>query len=148
MLKSYISDQLKNHKEYGTPNSLELFETEDGVVALNSELRTSASAIKYYSKLKTYMKQFTNCEFNYIEDYVDLNNEEYSITVKETERVLRIIALKGDKKIDKVKLGFITIDLNNIKDLYTREYRDFINEFSNEYKDLVRKEFNRKFGLV
>jgi hypothetical protein len=38
---------------------------------------------------------------------------------------------------NKVKLGFITIDLNNIKDLYTREYKDFINEFSNEYKDLV-----------
>ena len=94
------------------------------------------------------MKQFTDCEFNYIEDYIDLNDEEYSIMIKETERVLRIIALKGDKRIDKVKLGFITIDLNNVKDLYTKEYKDFINEFSNEYKDLVRKEFNRKFSLV
>ena len=148
MLKSYLSAQLKNHKEYGTPNSLELFETDDGVVALNTELRTSASAIKYYSKLKAYMKQFTDCEFNYIEDYIDLNDEEYSIMIKETERVLRIIALKGDKKIDKVKLGFITIDLNNVKDLYSKEYKDFINEFSNEYKVLVRKEFNRKFSLV
>lgn len=148
MLKSYLSDQLKNHKEYGTPNSLELFEGTDGVIALNTELRTSKNAISYFTKLKTYMKQYTDCDFNYIENYFDLNKSEPSVLMKKTEKILRIIALKGDKKIDKIKLGIITIDLGKVKHLYKDEYKNFINEFSKEYIDLVRKEFNKKFGMV
>ena len=148
LLKSYLQDQLNNHREFGIPSNLELFRDDDGFISLNTELRTSESAIKYFSKFKQFMNQYIDCDFNYHEKYYDCKTNEFNVLLKKTERIIRIIALKSDKKNEDLKLGIITIDIESFKDYYTGSYRNIINEFSKEYSTLVRKEFNKLYGKI
>ena len=146
LLKSYLHDQYNNHNEFGIPSNFELFKDDDGYITLNNELRTSESAIKYFTKFKQFISQYIDCNFNYHEKYYDCKTNVFDVLLKKTERIIRIIALKPDKDIEELKLGIITIDIESFKDYYSESCKSIIDEFSKEYSTLVRKEFNRLYG--
>ena len=100
LLKSYLHDQYNNHNEFGIPSNFELFKDDDGYITLNNELRTSESAIKYFTKFKQFISQYIDCNFNYHEKYYDCKTNVFDVLLKKTERIIRIIALKPDKDIE------------------------------------------------
>ena len=72
VLNSYLSDEVKYHKECKTPLSLALFtDDKENHIVMNSEERTSDKAKKYFEKLKNYMSDYTDCDLNYYETYYD-----------------------------------------------------------------------------
>lgn len=148
ILRSYIYDQIKNHQDYQTPFNFDLLTDDKGnILALNSELRTSNTAKLYFEKLKSYMKNYTDCDFKYYETFMDIEKNDGFIDVTNYEKILRVIALKNDnKKEERLKLGIITIDLESVKDYHTLEYENMINDFASEYRESLMRIFNRKFA--
>ena len=148
LLMSYLNDQFENHKEYKTPFNFDLLEDDDGnPITINSELRTSLTATKYFEKLKSYMRNYTDCNFKYYETYLDFENNESFVDVTNYEKILRVIVLRNENKNDdKLKLGVITIDLESVKDYYTSEYKNMILDFASYYRESLRKIFNEKFS--
>ena len=93
---------------------------------MNHEVRTKDEAKKYFDKLCKIMSDY---KFNYyeIDTDDDLKNIKFSSDV-EIEKIIRLIALKPDKKYknQNLKLGVITIDLTDIKDKNGNQlYKDF-----------------------
>ena len=146
---SYLSDEVKYHKEYKTPLSLALFTDDKGNrIVMNSEERTSDKAKKYFEKLKTYMNDYTNCELNYYETYYNGEKKDGYFNAEETEKIIRLILLKDTKalKQNKLKLGVITINLDKVKEYYTEEYAKFIIGLSIDYKKELKQMFKEIFA--
>ncbi len=115
--ESYLKDIRTNHDDYGIPYNFNIFEDDYGYkLNMNHEVRTKEEAKKYFDKL---CKIMSNYKFNYyvIDTDDDLKNIKFSSDV-EIEKIVRLIALKPDKRFknQNLKLGVITIDLTNIKD--------------------------------
>ena len=114
---SYLKDIRTNHDDYGIPYNFNIFEDDYGYkLNMNHEVRTKEEAKKYFDKLCKIMSDY---KFNYyvIDTDDDLKNIKFSSDV-EIEKIVRLIALKPDKRFknQNLKLGVITIDLTNIKD--------------------------------
>ena len=115
--ESYLKDIRTNHDDYGIPYNFNIFEDDYGYkLNMNHEVRTKDEAKKYFGKL---CKTMSDYKFNYyvIDTDDDLKNIKFSSDV-EIEKIVRLIALKPDKRFknQNLKLGVITIDLTNIKD--------------------------------
>ena len=115
--ESYLKDIRTNHDDYGIPYNFNIFEDDYGYkLNMNHEVRTKEEAKKYFDKLSKIMSDY---KFNYyvIDTDDDLKNIKFSSDV-EIEKIVRLIALKPDKRFknQNLKLGVITIDLTNIKD--------------------------------
>ena len=115
--ESYLKDIRTNHDDYGIPYNFNIFEDDYGYkLNMNHEVRTKEEAKKYFDKLCKIMSDY---KFNYyvIDTDDDLKNIKFSSDV-EIEKIVRLIALKPDKRFknQNLKLGVITIDLTNIKD--------------------------------
>lgn len=115
--ESYLKDIRTNHDDYGIPYNFNIFEDDYGYkLNMNHEVRTKDEAKKYFDKLCKIMSDY---KFNYyvIDTDDDLKNIKFSSDV-EIEKIVRLIALKPDKRFknQNLKLGVITIDLTNIKD--------------------------------
>ena len=115
--ESYLKDIRTNHDDYGIPYNFNIFEDDYGYkLNMNHEVRTKEEAKKYFDKLCKIMSDY---KFNYyvIDTDDDLKNIKFSSDV-EIEKIVRLIALKPDKRFknQNLKLGIITIDLTNIKD--------------------------------
>lgn len=115
--ESYLKDIRTNHDDYGIPYNFNIFEDDYGYkLNMNHEVRTKEETKKYFDKL---CKIMSNYKFNYyvIDTDDDLKNIKFSSDV-EIEKIVRLIALKPDKRFknQNLKLGVITIDLTNIKD--------------------------------
>ena len=149
ILNSYLSDEVKYHKECKTPLSLALFTHDKGnKIVMNSEERTSDKAKKYFEKLKNYMSDYTNCELNYYETYYDGEKNDGCFNAEETEEIIRLILLKDTKalKQNKLKLGVITINLDKVKEYYTEEYAKFIVGLAIDYKKELKEMFKETFA--
>ncbi len=149
ILNSYLSDEVKYHKECKTPLSLALFTDDKGnYIVMNSEERTSDKAKKYFEKLKTYMSDYTNCELNYYETYYNGEKNDGCFNAEETEEIIRLILLKDTKalKENKLKLGVITINLAKVKEYYTEEYAKFIIGLAIDYKKELKEIFKETFA--
>ena len=114
---SYLKDIRTNHDDYGIPYNFNIFKDDYGYkLNMNHEVRTKEEAKKYFDKLCKIMSDY---KFNYyvIDTDDDLKNIKFSSDV-EIEKIVRLIALKPDKRFknQNLKLGVITIDLTNIKD--------------------------------
>ena len=115
--ESYLKDIRTNHDDYGIPYNFNIFEDDYGYkLNMNHEVRTKDEAKKYFGKL---CKTMSDYKFNYyeIDTDDDLKNIVFSSEI-EIEKIVRLIALKPDKRFknQNLKLGVITIDLTNIKD--------------------------------
>ena len=115
--ESYLKDIRTNHDDYGIPYNFNIFEDDYGYkLNMNHEVRTKEESKKYFDKLCKIMSDY---KFNYyvIDTDDDLKNIKFSSDV-EIEKIVRLIALKPDKRFknQNLKLGVITIDLTNIKD--------------------------------
>ena len=115
--ESYLKDIRTNHDDYGIPYNFNIFKDDYGYkLNMNHEVRTKEEAKKYFDKLCKIMSDY---KFNYyvIDTDDDLKNIKFSSDV-EIEKIVRLIALKPDKRFknQNLKLGVITIDLTNIKD--------------------------------
>ena len=149
ILNSYLSDEVKYHKECKTPLSLALFIDDKGNhIVMNSEERTSDKAKKYFEKLKNYMSDYTDCDLNYYETYYDGEKNDACFRAEETEEIIRLILLKDTKalKENKLKLGVITINLDKVKEYYTEEYAKFIIGLSIDYKKEIKEMFKETFA--
>lgn len=94
------------------------------------------------------MKKVNDCDINYQEIYFDLNNDSATYEVNDLEQVIRMILIddrKAEKK-NKLKLGLITLDLENVKEIYTDEYVDFLTDISDEYRKKLKQVYNNKFA--
>lgn len=115
--ETYLSDMVHNHMIYDIPFNFNIFEDDYGYnITMNHELKTKEQARKYFDKLtKTLGNEY---KLNYYE--VDTDDDLKNISFKsevEIEKIIRLIALKGDKryKNQNLKFGIITVDLSNIK---------------------------------
>ena len=149
ILNSYLSDEVKYHKECKIPLSLALFTNDKGNhIVMNSEERTSDKAKKYFEKLKNYMSDYTDCDLNYYETYYDGEKNDACFRAEETEEIIRLILLKDTKalKENKLKLGVITINLDKVKEYYTEEYAKFIIGLAIDYKKEIKQMFKETFA--
>ena len=115
--ESYLKDIRTNHDDYGIPYNFNIFEDDYGYkLNMNHEVKTKDEAKKYFDKLCKIMSDY---KFNYyvIDTDDDLKNINFYSEI-EIEKIIRLIALKPDKRFknQNLKLGVITIDLTDIKD--------------------------------
>ena len=135
--ESYLKDIRTNHDDYGIPYNFNIFEDDYGYkLNMNHEVRTKDEAKKYFGKL---CKTMSDYKFNYyvIDTDDDLKNIKFSSDV-EIEKIVRLIALKPDKRFKNknLKLGVITIDLTNIKDKNGNQlYKGFFEKLKEEKKN-------------
>ena len=134
---SYLKDIRTNHDDYGIPYNFNIFKDDYGYkLNMNHEVRTKEEAKKYFDKLCKIMSDY---KFNYyvIDTDDDLKNIKFSSDV-EIEKIVRLIALKPDKRFknQNLKLGVITIDLTNIKDKNGNQlYKGFFEKLKEEKKN-------------
>ena len=135
--ESYLKDIRTNHDDYGIPYNFNIFEDDYGYkLNMNHEVRTKDEAKKYFGKL---CKTMSDYKFNYyvIDTDDDLKNIKFSSDV-EIEKIVRLIALKPDKRFknQNLKLGVITIDLTNRKDNSGYQlYKGFFEKLKEEKKN-------------
>ena len=149
MLKSYLSDELKYHKECKTPLNIDLFTDENGnKLIMNSEEKASEKAKKYFEKLKSYISNYTDCDLNYYETYYDGEKNNAWFEAKKTEEIIRLILLKDSKSLkeNKLKFGVITVDLDKVKQYYNEEYIEYLLLKTDEYKKELKKIYSNKFA--
>jgi hypothetical protein len=105
---------------------------------MNHELKTKEQARKYFDKLsKTLGSEY---KLNYYE--VDTDDDLKDVSFKsdvEIEKIIRLIALKGDKRYKKqnLKLGIITIDLSDIKN---KNGKPLYEGFFEKVKEVLKNE--------
>ena len=135
--ESYLKDIAINHENYGIPYNFNIFEDDYGYrLNMNHEVRTKDEAKKYFDKL---CKTMSDYKFNYyeIDTDDDLKNINFSSEI-EIEKIIRLIALKPDKRFknQNLKLGVITIDLTDIKDKNGNQlYKDFFEKLKEVNKN-------------
>ena len=140
-------EQQKNHNEYDTPLSLNLFQNSDVyTIRVNPEFRTNEQARKYFDKLDKYMNSKMNCKLNYYDTIFDCNIMGGTYPATNNEAVIRALLIEDKKlKIDnKLRIGIITLDVSEIKKVCTPKAYDFIMSACEEYK----KDFNNFISRI
>ena len=140
-LSSYTKEQVKNHLEYNTPLNFYLFRCGNLDIKISSESKTSEQAKKYFDKLDKYVNTISTSKLNYKEMIYDFNSDN---NIVNKDPVIRAIYIK-DRKIEKqnkMKIGLITLDIENVKKIYTPKVIKFIFEMSDYYIKEIKKMFH------
>lgn len=149
VLKSYVFDLIDNYVKYSAPAAFKLFIQGKDKIPVDLNIKTDDEAKEYFNKLQRITKTTTDCDLKYREIYFDVSSGKKEIKMKKNERLVRIILLKGkpeDKYSNNTKLGVITIDLDKVKDLYSKEYLDFISNTSDEYRKTIRNKLQELYN--
>ena len=120
--KSFLTDLLTFNKEYKLPLNYSLFEDEYGKpIPQNYEVKTRDESKKYFNKLNSVLGKEYKLNYYEIDTDDNLTNIKISSEIK-LEKIIRLITLK-DEKFDNgnLKLGVITVDLDNIKNNKMKE---------------------------
>lgn len=117
--RNNIIEEFINNKKYGAPMNFPVFVDEYGRrLKMNMEVKTNEIAKRYYEKLKAIIGE--EYKLNYYEMETDDNLEDlYFYAESEKELIIRLIVLEDEKykKKGNLRLGIITLDLSNVKDL-------------------------------
>ena len=120
--KSFLTDLLTFNKKYKLPLNYSLFEDEYGLpIPQNYEVKTREESRNYFNKLQSILGNEHKLNYYEIDTDDNLTNLKISSEIK-LEKIIRLITLK-DEKFDNgnLKLGVITVDLDNIKNNKIKE---------------------------
>lgn len=120
--KSFLTDLLTFNEEYKLPLNYSLFEDEYGMpIPQNNEIKTRDESRNYFNKLQNILGKEYKLNYYEIDTDDNITNLKISSEVK-IEKIIRLITLK-DEKFDNgnLKLGVITLDLDNIKNNKIKE---------------------------
>ena len=113
---SLFTDILQQHTQYDLPIDINLFIDEDGTpIPINkTNKKTFDEANAYVDKLRTFY------DVNYYE--TEFNEEKRGVDIlmqNESEKIIRLIALKNDKfnNLNKLHLGVISLDVSEVRTL-------------------------------
>ena len=119
--KSFLTDLVNYHNNYGVPYNFNIFSDEKGFkIPMNHEGKTSFEAKEYFNKLQDVVSK-NSLKLNYYETEADSKLEDISFEPNgDYEQILRLIVLSDTKNYnDKtLRLGVITLDLESA--LYSR----------------------------
>ena len=119
--KSFLTDLVNYHNNYGVPYNFNIFSDEKGFkIPMNHEGKTSLEAKEYFNKLQEVVSK-NSLKLNYYETEADSKLEDISFESNgDYEQILRLIVLSDTKNYnDKtLRLGVITLDLESA--LYSR----------------------------
>ena len=119
--KSFLTDLINYHNNYGVPYNFNIFSDEkDFKIPMNHEGKTSLEAKEYFNKLQEVVSK-NSLKLNYYETEADSKLEDISFEPNgDYEQILRLIVLSDTKNYnDKtLRLGVITLDLESA--LYSR----------------------------
>ena len=119
--KSFLTDLVNYHNNYGVPHNFDIFSDEKGFkISMNHESKTSLEAKEYFNKLQEVVSK-NSLKLNYYETEADSKLEDVSFEANgDYEQILRLIVLSDTKNYnDKtLRLGVITLDLESA--LYSR----------------------------
>lgn len=119
--KSFLTDLVNYHNNYGVPYNFNIFSDEKGFkIPMNHEGKSSLEAKEYFNKLQNIVSK-NSLKLNYYETEADNKLEDISFEPNgDYEQILRLIVLSDTKNYnDKtLRLGVITLDLENA--LYSR----------------------------
>ena len=120
--KSFLTDLLTFNEEYKLPLNYSLFEDEYGLpIPQNYEVKTRDESRNYFNKLQSILGEEYKLNYYEIDTDDNLTNLKISSEIK-LEKIIRLITLK-DEKFDNgnLKLGVITVNLDNIKNNKIKE---------------------------
>ena len=119
--KSFLTDLINYHNNYGVPYNFNIFSDEkDFKIPMNHEGKTSLEAKEYFNKLQEVVSK-NSLKLNYYETEADSKLKDISFEPNgDYEQILRLIVLSDTKNYnDKtLRLGVITLDLESA--LYSR----------------------------
>ena len=120
------------NQDYGLPLNWFLFEDNYGYsLPMNKELKTTEQAQNYFNKLAETLGSDYKLNYYFVEPNDDLSDISFTSNV-DIEKIVRIIAINDKKKYKdgKLKLGIITIDLSDIKNINGEQlYKGFFEKF-------------------
>ena len=129
---SFLLDLINYNQDYGLPLNWFLFEDDYGYsLPMNKELKTIEQAQNYFNKLVRTLGSDYKLNYYFVEPDDDLSNISFSSNV-DIEKIVRIIAINDKKKYkdNKLKLGIITVDLSDIKNINGEQlYKGFFEKF-------------------
>ena len=129
---SFLLDMINYNQDYGLPLNWFLFEDDYGYsLPMNKELKTIEQAQNYFNKLVRTLGSDYKLNYYFVEPDDDLSDISFSSNV-DIEKIVRIIAINDKKKYkdNKLKLGIITVDLSDIKNINGEQlYKGFFEKF-------------------
>ena len=129
---SFLLDLINYNQDYGLPLNWFLFEDDYGYsLPMNKELKTIEQAQNYFNKLVETLGSDYKLNYYFVEPDDDLSDISFSSNV-DIEKIVRIIAINDKKKYkdNKLKLGIITVDLSDIKNINGEQlYKGFFEKF-------------------
>ena len=129
---SFLLDLINYNQDYGLPLNWFLFEDDYGYsLPMNKELKTIEQAQNYFNKLVRTLGSDYKLNYYFVEPDDDLSDISFSSNV-DIEKIVRIIAINDKKKYkdNKLKLGIITVDLSDIKNINGEQlYKGFFEKF-------------------
>lgn len=129
---SFLLDLINYNQDYGLPLNWFLFEDDYGYsLPMNKELKTIEQAQNYFNKLVRTLGSDYKLNYYFVESDDDLSDISFSSNV-DIEKIVRIIAINDKKKYkdSKLKLGIITVDLSDIKNINGEQlYKGFFEKF-------------------
>ena len=129
---SFLLDLINYNQDYGLPLNWFLFEDDYGYsLPMNKELKTIEQAQNYFNKLVRTLGSDYRLNYYFVEPDDDLSDISFSSNV-DIEKIVRIIAINDKKKYkdNKLKLGIITVDLSDIKNINGEQlYKGFFEKF-------------------
>lgn len=135
--KSFLTDLLTFNEEYKLPLNYSLFEDEYGIpIPQNNEVKTKDESKEYFNKLNSVLGNEYKLNYYEIDTDDDLTNLKISSEI-EVEKIIRLITLKNEKFDNgNLKLGVITVDLNDIKDSNNNQiYKELLDKIKNTFKE-------------
>ena len=129
---SFLLDLINYNQDYGLPLNWFLFEDDYGYsLPMNKELKTIEQAQNYFNKLVETLGSDYKLNYYFVEPDDDLSDISFSSNA-DIEKIVRIIAINDKKKYkdNKLKLGIITVDLSDIKNINGEQlYKGFFEKF-------------------
>ena len=129
---SFLLDLINYNQDYGLPLNWFLFEDDYGYsLPMNKELKTIEQAQNYFNKLVRTLGSDYKLNYYFVEPDDDLSDISFSSNA-DIEKIVRIIAINDKKKYkdNKLKLGIITVDLSDIKNINGEQlYKGFFEKF-------------------
>jgi site-specific DNA recombinase len=129
---SFLLDLINYNQDYGLPLNWFLFEDDYGYsLPMNKELKTIEQAQNYFNKLVETLGNDYKLNYYFVEPDDDLSDISFSSNA-DIEKIVKIIAINDKKKYkdNKLKLGIITVDLSDIKNINGEQlYKGFFEKF-------------------
>ena len=129
---SFLLDLINYNQKYGLTLNWFLFEDNYGYpLPMNKEIKTTEQAQNYFNKLVETLGSDYKLNYYFVEPDDDLSDIGFSSNA-DIEKIVRIIAINDKKKYkdNKLKLGIITVDLSDIKNINGEQlYKGFFEKF-------------------